>query len=114
MFVVILPWLYCPLVWCIYNLVFQLVGNIFLLFGLLVLAYAPMAYFAIGMSFNITRPMDSATALFVTRVIGVATGVCAMASYALVIYFAFWTVHPEYLEVAWVSRRGSANASAFA
>ena len=72
----------CPLVWCIYNLVFQLVGNIFLLFGLLVLAYAPMAYFAIGMSFNITRPMDSKTALFVTRVIGVATGVCAMLSYA--------------------------------
>lgn len=34
MFVLILPWLYSPLVWCLYNIVFQLMGNIYLLPGL--------------------------------------------------------------------------------
>ena len=38
-FVVLLPWLYCPIMWCLYNFVFQLIGNPIMLFALLLLAY---------------------------------------------------------------------------
>ena len=37
-FILMLPWLFCPLVWAVYNLVFQLVGDVVLLLGLLILA----------------------------------------------------------------------------
>jgi hypothetical protein len=48
MFILMLPWLYCPLVWCLYNIVFQLLGNLIMLMGLLLLAYGPMTYFVLG------------------------------------------------------------------
>jgi len=58
MFVVILPWLYCPLVWCIYNIVLQMIGNPYLLTGLVILAYSPMCYCFVGTMTAISRPMD--------------------------------------------------------
>lgn len=48
MFILMLPWLYCPLVWCMYNIIFQLLGNLIMLMGLLLLAYGPMTYFVLG------------------------------------------------------------------
>lgn len=41
-FLICLPFLYCPLVWSIYNIVFQLVGSLVLLLALLLLAYSPL------------------------------------------------------------------------
>ena len=58
MFVVVLPWLYCPLVWVVFNVAFQLVGNIWLFFGLLLQALAPMIYFVVGTCTDIPKPMD--------------------------------------------------------
>ncbi|GMI36994.1 hypothetical protein TeGR_g15104, partial [Tetraparma gracilis] len=58
MFIIILPFLYCPLVWCIYNVAFQLTGTLVFFFGLLLLAFAPMSYVVLGMAMHITKPMD--------------------------------------------------------
>lgn len=58
MFVLMLPWLYCPLVWCMYDIVLQLSGSLALLGGLAVLAFGPMALFALGLAVNITKPMS--------------------------------------------------------
>jgi hypothetical protein len=38
-FIVVLPWLYCPIVWCLYNFAFQLIGNWMVLVGLILLAF---------------------------------------------------------------------------
>lgn len=57
MFVIVLPWLYSPLVWCVYNLVFQMIGNWPLLVGLIIMAYGPVAFFIVGVWKDITRPM---------------------------------------------------------
>ena len=56
MFILLLPWLYCPLVWAIYNLVYQLVGNVVLMAGLLILAFTPMAYFVVGSVLHVSKP----------------------------------------------------------
>ena len=56
-FVISLPWLYSPLVWCVYNLVFQMIGNWQLLVGLIIMAYGPVMAFLIGVWKDITRPM---------------------------------------------------------
>ncbi|GMH78425.1 hypothetical protein TL16_g07797 [Triparma laevis f. inornata] len=58
MFVVLLPWLYAPVVWCLFNFAFQFAGNFFILPGLMLLAFVPMTYFIIGTSYNITRPLS--------------------------------------------------------
>ena len=42
MFIVMLPWLYCPLVWVVYNIAFHLVGNLYFFFGLILQTFAPM------------------------------------------------------------------------
>ena len=57
MFVIVLPWLYSPLVWCIYNLVFQVIGNAQLLVGIIIVAYGPVLFFMVGVWKDITRPM---------------------------------------------------------
>jgi hypothetical protein len=40
--VTLLPWMYCPLMWCIYNFAAQAMNRVWVLIGLVVLAYAPM------------------------------------------------------------------------
>ena len=45
---VILPWLYCPLVWVLYNVGFQMLGNSVLFAALVLQAFAPMSYFIVG------------------------------------------------------------------
>jgi len=57
MFVIVLPWLYSPLVWCVYNLVFQVIGNWQLLVGMIIAAYGPVLFFVVGIWKDITRPM---------------------------------------------------------
>ena len=71
MFVVILPWLYCPLVWVIYNLIAQVVGDPFLMYGLLCQAFAPMvAYVVFGTMMHVTQPMDDEKIMTVTKRLG--------------------------------------------
>ena len=43
-----LPWLYCPLVWVLYNVGFQMLGNGVLFAALVLQAFAPMSYFIVG------------------------------------------------------------------
>ena len=43
--------------WCVYNLVFQVIGNWQLLIGLLIMAYGPVMFFVIAIWKDITRPM---------------------------------------------------------
>ncbi|CAL1148911.1 unnamed protein product [Cladocopium goreaui] len=57
MFVVALPLLYCPMAWGLYTIAFQLLGDFWMLMGLLVLAFSPMLYLALGAYFSITRPL---------------------------------------------------------
>ncbi|GMI14344.1 hypothetical protein TrVE_jg11237 [Triparma verrucosa] len=84
MFVILLPWLYCPLVWCIYNIAFQLTGTLVFFFGLLLLAFAPMSYVALGQVYGITKPMDdisnkrmmNAMAYLNMALLTVAAGLC--------------------------------------
>ena len=68
-FVVMLPWLYCPTMWCLYNFVFQLIGNPIMLCALLMLAYAPMVNVVVGEWKQISQPMNDAEILTVTKVI---------------------------------------------
>lgn len=57
MLVLILPWMSCPLAWCMYSIGFQIVGNVVLLFALLVAAFAPTTYFIVGWWRELVRPM---------------------------------------------------------
>ena len=39
---VVLPLLYCPMTWGMYHIFFQLLGDFWMLLGLLVMAFGPM------------------------------------------------------------------------
>eukprot|EP01052_Picozoa_sp_SAG31_P055993 SAG31_NODE_15775_length_739_cov_1.178125_1_plen_219_part_01 len=60
-FIVLLPWLYTPLVWCMYNVAFQLVGNPIVLFGLMFMAFGPMTNVVTGHALRITLPVTVQT-----------------------------------------------------
>mmetsp|Transcript_48023 Transcript_48023/g.112150 ORF Transcript_48023/g.112150 Transcript_48023/m.112150 type:complete len:1008 (-) Transcript_48023:57-3080(-) len=60
MFIILLPWLYCPMSWGLYHVAYQVTGDSWMLFGLLVFAFSPMCYFAYGSFSNITRPLTDA------------------------------------------------------
>ena len=68
-FVVLLPWLYCPIMWCLYNFAFQLIGDPYMLAALLLLAYAPMVNVVVGEWKAISQPMNDAEILTVTKII---------------------------------------------
>lgn len=55
LFIQLLPWLYCPIVWCLFNFVFQIFGNIYMLPGLLLIAYIPMVYFVVGVKQELSK-----------------------------------------------------------
>ncbi|KAL1523978.1 hypothetical protein AB1Y20_018893 [Prymnesium parvum] len=57
MLVVLLPWLYSPLAWAIYNTFSQAIGSTTLLLGLLLLACGPLGYIAIGSYYDVPSPM---------------------------------------------------------
>jgi len=69
MFIMVLPWLAAPLTWCMYSLAFQLVGNIYLLFGLMFLAFAPVTYFLVAYWKKFAAPMGDAEAEKVIKAI---------------------------------------------
>lgn len=67
MFVLVLPWLYCPLSWCMYSLFFQLIGNVPLLLGLIALAFSPVLYFFLGKYYELEKPMSDQRIVIVAR-----------------------------------------------
>lgn len=75
-FIVMLPWLYCPIMWCIYNLFVQVViGHLGLvaaasvLIAFLCIAFAPMCNVIIGELKSIHGPMNDNEVLRVTSLI---------------------------------------------
>eukprot|EP00929_Paragymnodinium_shiwhaense_P080424 TRINITY_DN41943_c0_g1_i1.p1 TRINITY_DN41943_c0_g1~~TRINITY_DN41943_c0_g1_i1.p1 ORF type:complete len:913 (-),score=146.75 TRINITY_DN41943_c0_g1_i1:140-2878(-) len=58
MFIMLLPWLYCPMLWGMYNIYLQLVGDFLMLIGMAAIAFSPMIYCYIGYMKNITRPLN--------------------------------------------------------
>ena len=88
-FIVLLPWLYCPIIWCLYNFAFQLVGDWFVLVGLLLLAYAPMINVLIGEWKSVAQPMNDAEVLRVSILIirsGQLLLALALAAIAVFLY----------------------------
>lgn len=91
MFILILPWLYCPLVWCMYNIIFQLVGNLIMLMGLLLLAYGPMTYFVLGIHFNVTKPMTDHKMRQVLTWMNYYIIMYTSVAYTCIVYWIFFT-----------------------
>lgn len=83
MFVLILPWLQCPLAWSIYSFCFQLIGYADLFVGLVVISFTSIIYVVIGKMYNLTMPMTDEA---VHRVIGKAR--CAVTVTSLIGYTA--------------------------
>ena len=57
MFVILIPWLYAPVLWCLFNFAFQYGGNAYILPGFLLLSFTPMIYFIVGSYYQAPRPM---------------------------------------------------------
>jgi len=57
-FIVIMPLLYVPLVWSFSALIVQSLGDPFLLVGIALLAFSPLAYTALAVSMHVTSPMS--------------------------------------------------------
>lgn len=64
--VIALPWVFAPLVWTLYSLVFQLVGDFFLFIGLAAIAITPFTYVAIGKIYRMDTPMTDGLVLKAT------------------------------------------------
>lgn len=87
MFVLILPWLYCPLTWCMYSVFFQLIGNVTLLLGMLVVAFTPLTYFVVGVIYNINHPLSDAEVTTAIHVLNKAMIGMMALGYGLVLLF---------------------------
>lgn len=87
MFVIVLPWLYSPLVWAVYSVVSQAVGSIWLLLGLVVLAYGFLGNFVIGAAYQVAKPMDSASFARVKRALSAWAALKTLVANALLLYF---------------------------
>ena len=95
MFIILLPWVYCPIVWCFCSIFFQLLGNYVVLFGLILAAYAPMAYFVVGMWKRVTMPMtDEVMSSVLFWIQGYSTVLTSMAYAALLYGLLFGDLGP--------------------
>jgi hypothetical protein len=88
-FVVMLPWLYCPIMWCLYNFAFQMIGNPFMLVGMLLLAYAPMVNVIVGEWKSIAQPMNDKDIISVTKAIDSYAMMLMLIAVACVIAFLY-------------------------
>jgi len=90
MFVLLLPWLYCPLSWSLYSMIFQFVGNPLVLIGFLVVAFTPLTYCILGKWYHLDRPMTDSNVVQVTRSINnIALGLQLIGYFSL----GFWLLH---------------------
>jgi len=84
MFVLLLPWLYCPLSWSLYSMIFQFVGNPLVLLGFLVVAFTPLTYCILGKWYHLDRPMTDSNVVQVTRSINnIALGLQLIGYFSL-------------------------------
>lgn len=95
MFVLILPWLYCPMTWCMYSVAFQAIGNPVLLIGLLIMAFTPVTYVVIGKWYRLDKPMTDQNVTVAIRALGRTLSVVSMISYSL-IFCWFWYTASTY------------------
>lgn len=89
MFVIVLPLLYCPLTWGMYHIAFQLLGDIWMLLGLLVMAFAPMVYLGLGTYYSITRPLTDEAITQVMVSMNRISAIIAVVGYAFICTFAW-------------------------
>jgi len=93
LFIQLLPWLYCPIVWCLFNFIFQLIGNHWLLPGLLLLAYIPMVYFIVGIRQEISKPMTKQSINLVIFWLDIFTLFASILAYVLLAYGVYYTLY---------------------
>ena len=86
MFIIVLPWLYSPLVWVVFNVVFQLIGNWQLLIGLMAFAFGPMAFFVVGVLSNVTRPFDDTEAKRMVKIFEITQGLKVTISGVFIVW----------------------------
>jgi len=55
-FIVVLPWIYAPLAWSLFNVIVQIFGNWALLFAAMSIAFYPIVMSLVGMAFFIGAP----------------------------------------------------------
>jgi len=95
LFIQLLPWLYCPVMWCLFNFIFQLIGNVWLLPGLLLLSWIPMAYFIVGVRQEISKPMTKQTINLVIFWLDIFTGIASVIAWALLVYGGYYTAFED-------------------
>eukprot|EP00418_Pyrodinium_bahamense_P093698 CAMPEP_0179041450 /NCGR_PEP_ID=MMETSP0796-20121207/16162_1 /TAXON_ID=73915 /ORGANISM="Pyrodinium bahamense, Strain pbaha01" /LENGTH=705 /DNA_ID=CAMNT_0020737813 /DNA_START=65 /DNA_END=2182 /DNA_ORIENTATION=- len=87
MFVLILPWLYCPLTWCMYSIMFQAVGNCTLLIGMLLLAFNPAIYAFLGSYYQLDQPLRDDEVIYTIGRLRTAQLVVSLVAYACLALF---------------------------
>ena len=95
LFIQLLPWLYCPIVWCLFNFLFQIMGNIYLLPGLLLLAYSPMIYFVVGVKQELSKPMSKEAIHRVIYWLDIFTLITNLIAYTLLSYGLYYTFYED-------------------
>ena len=96
--VLILPWMYCPLVWCTYNVLLQLIGNWVMVGSMVVIAYLYMAYFFVGIRWHITKPMTDMQLRSITKCIYTYLQIVSIVAYAGAAYGLAFSRHTNIVE----------------
>jgi hypothetical protein len=89
MFLIILPWLFCPLAWSVYQFAYQMLGNIWILFAVLIVSYAPMTYFIVGSLKHVTKPMSERQVISVMYWIGLYSNLSNAVALVAVLYYYY-------------------------
>ena len=93
MFVILVPWLYAPVLWCLFNFAFQYGGNWYLLPGFIILAFTPMVYFFVGAYYQVPRPMSRRRVLGLFRNSVLIVSVFLFFGYSFVIGGLIFAYH---------------------
>lgn len=93
MFVIILPWLYCPLTWCMYSIFFQLIGNTVLLVALAIMAFSPAIYCILGSYYNLDKPLRDHELAVVIKAMDGWNSTMNYVAYVCLAYFAFHVIN---------------------
>lgn len=83
--IVLLPWLYTPMTWAVFNAFAQGVGDLSLTAGLIAVACAPMFYTIVGRSRGIEAPMNAQRASSIFFQVSLGMNVLSVVGLALVL-----------------------------
>ena len=96
-FIIVLPLVTTPIFWAIFNVIFQIVGGLDLLLGLMLLAFLPCLNTFVGTWKQEARPMNDAQIADINKTMGRIT-----TSLSLVMATSFglfvWKVHTAHPE----------------